>query len=924
MRYPVQFRRENIHLLFAAIVLILTSHGATAQQWTGPDANGNISNANSGKVGVANSNPANLLDVGSASIGTLTGNAIGVSNTAGNSSVAVGQSSTARGRIKWNFNATEANSYFSLGDSTGAHPLVLQDLGGNVGIGTISPGARLEIKDGNYADQLRIGHGDGFLYKIGRDTNGLLTFQGTQSAYTGYLFKGITNEIFRTPRLDRNGYDNGSSAPELVLGRGDGSGTLSGGLLRAPDASGTNIAGGNLTFSSGLATGNAASGDIIFQGAPVGSTGSTLQTAVNYFTIKGGGSTAGNVGIGTTTPGYKLDVQGGQVNASGGLCIAGDCKSAWSQVGGSSQWANNGSSINFSTGNVGIGTSNPQQKLAVEGSVAVRPSKAHYFTPTAPLHVFGNSISSRTDSSVQEILVLSQSNDATGGGYFNKGSHFSIGLSFWEDPGNNLPRTRVDFRTTGRNTDSETASNTVMSLRDDGNVGIGTTSPSAKLDVVGNIRLSNSYLDLQGAAGATGLVRSHPTVAGVEVGSLSNHPLWFITNSAERMRIDGNGTVGIGTSTPNAAYKLDVQGGTINSSGGFCMAGDCKTSWSQVGGGTSSAANVSSGQFGANTGGGSYAFPSAVNVNGGSSSNWAGLNVGGTASINAAGNIYSYSRICAGNNSGTCDSAGGVVLAGTGSNAYGSIYLTGSGNTYFNGGNVGIGTTTPSASLMVTRGSGSSGTAVFVGTTYASHFNYSTTEDTYIRGGKAGSAVYINDAQNGNVGIAAGGGNVGIGTNTPGAPYKLDVVGDIRVSGNINAKYQDVAEWVPSSEILAAGTVVVLDPTKSNQVTSSSTAYDTRVAGVISAQPGITLGEKSEEKVLVATTGRVRVMVDATKTPINIGDLLVTSDVPGVAMKSIPVEFAGRQMHMPGTIIGKALEPLAKGKGEIMVLLSLQ
>jgi hypothetical protein len=133
-----------------------------------------------------------------------------------------------------------------------------------------------------------------------------------------------------------------------------------------------------------------------------------------------------------------------------------------------------------------------------------------------------------------------------------------------------------------------------------------------------------------------------------------------------------------------------------------------------------------------------------------------------------------------------------------------------------------------------------------------------------------------------------------------------------------------VAEWVPSSEQLSAGTVVVLDATKSNQVTSSSTSYDTRVAGVISEQPGITLGEKSDGKVLVATTGRVRVKVDATKGPIHIGDLLVTSDIPGVAMKSEPVEFAGRKMHMPGTLIGKALERLEKGKGEILVLLSLQ
>ena len=42
-------------------------------------------------------------------------------------------------------------------------------------------------------------------------------------------------------------------------------------------------------------------------------------------------------------------------------------------------------------------------------------------------------------------------------------------------------------------------------------------------------------------------------------------------------------------------------------------------------------------------------------------------------------------------------------------------------------------------------------------------------------------------------------------------------------------------------------------------------------------------------------------------------------------MRSEPVNFGGIEMHRPGTLIGKALEPMAKGKkGEILVLLSLQ
>ena len=168
---------------------------------------------------------------------------------------------------------------------------------------------------------------------------------------------------------------------------------------------------------------------------------------------------------------------------------------------------------------------------------------------------------------------------------------------------------------------------------------------------------------------------------------------------------------------------------------------------------------------------------------------------------------------------------------------------------------------------------------------------------------------------NGNIGIGLGGGS---------ATQKLDVNGNINISGNINAKYQDVAEWVNSSVKIDAGTVVVLDPMRNNEVIPSSTSYDTTAAGVISIKPGISLGEASPSKVQVATSGRVRVKVDATKSPIKIGDLLVTSDKPGMAMKSQPIDLNGIKIHRPGTLIGKALEPLDKGEGEILVLLSMQ
>lgn len=207
------------------------------------------------------------------------------------------------------------------------------------------------------------------------------------------------------------------------------------------------------------------------------------------------------------------------------------------------------------------------------------------------------------------------------------------------------------------------------------------------------------------------------------------------------------------------------------------------------------------------------------------------------------------------------------------------------------------------------------------------NLNYSAT-DFALRINSNGSLTYhdsVNSAERFRITNA---GKVGIGTNNPSS--LLDVAGDINVSGNaviagnIAAKYQDVAEWVVARKPVTPGTLVIVDPIVPNAVMPSSRAYDTRVAGVISAQPGLILGEAGAEKVLVATTGRVKVKVDATKNPIKIGDLLVASEKTGLAMKSLPIKVSGQRIHRPGTIIGKALEPLSAGVGEILVLLTLQ
>jgi hypothetical protein len=264
-------------------------------------------------------------------------------------------------------------------------------------------------------------------------------------------------------------------------------------------------------------------------------------------------------------------------------------------------------------------------------------------------------------------------------------------------------------------------------------------------------------------------------------------------------------------------------------------------------------------------------------------------------------------------------------------------------------GNVGVGTSSPGARLDVVQANASAVRALSGSASAHVNIQVGRTAAEATLGVAAGPGQYTTDAAAGDVALrtedstkrllitngtgatvlSVSGGKVGVGTATPGAgltdtTVKLDVAGSIYVSGNISAKYQDVAEWVPSTQKLAAGTVVVLDGGKTNHVLASTSAYDTKVAGVVSAEPGLILGVGGEDKLKVATTGRVRVRVNATRAPIRVGDLLVTSDVEGVAMKSVEVDLGGVKIHRPGTIIGKALEPLEKGTGEILVLLSLQ
>jgi hypothetical protein len=126
-------------------------------------------------------------------------------------------------------------------------------------------------------------------------------------------------------------------------------------------------------------------------------------------------------------------------------------------------------------------------------------------------------------------------------------------------------------------------------------------------------------------------------------------------------------------------------------------------------------------------------------------------------------------------------------------------------------------------------------------------------------------------------------------------------------------------------ETIRPGMLVCIDPERPGELVMSTKAYDRAAAGVVSGaggvKPGMLMGQrgtKADGRHPVALTGRVYCMVDASHGPIKPGDLITTSDTPGHGMK---VEDHSRAQ---GAIIGKAMTPLASGKGLVLVLVSLQ
>jgi hypothetical protein len=143
------------------------------------------------------------------------------------------------------------------------------------------------------------------------------------------------------------------------------------------------------------------------------------------------------------------------------------------------------------------------------------------------------------------------------------------------------------------------------------------------------------------------------------------------------------------------------------------------------------------------------------------------------------------------------------------------------------------------------------------------------------------------------------------------APGTWNLVSLMDASDNHNAGSGfDLAEWFPSSQELVPGEVVSVDVSGPGYVKASEGAYDSTVLGIVSTEPGITLGEPADVSAAkIALAGRVPVNVNNENGSIVPGDYLTTSSTPGEAMKATEA----------GPVIGVALESFDDASGQVLV-----
>ncbi len=138
--------------------------------------------------------------------------------------------------------------------------------------------------------------------------------------------------------------------------------------------------------------------------------------------------------------------------------------------------------------------------------------------------------------------------------------------------------------------------------------------------------------------------------------------------------------------------------------------------------------------------------------------------------------------------------------------------------------------------------------------------------------------------------------------------------GYITVNGTKVRDYAEVFDIADCHGLIPGSVVAASLDGKGIQL--SSRAYDPATTGVLSGagsfQPGMRIGSREDGSTdfPVAVAGQVYVRVNAEAGSIKVGDLLVSSSIPGVAMRGADAN------RLTGTVIGKALQPYAATEGQ--------
>ena len=173
----------------------------------------------------------------------------------------------------------------------------------------------------------------------------------------------------------------------------------------------------------------------------------------------------------------------------------------------------------------------------------------------------------------------------------------------------------------------------------------------------------------------------------------------------------------------------------------------------------------------------------------------------------------------------------------------------------------------------------------------------------------------------------AGLGNILIGQSGPTRVFRVDGNGTVYANGGLQSSGADFAESIAvrgSRDSYQPGDVLAIDEAADRQVKLADEPYSTRVIGIYSTKPG-TLSSthpmdapEFAQEIPVAVVGIVPCKVTAANGAIHRGDLLVSSSLPGYAMK------ATDRGHTAGAIVGKAMQELVEGEGRIEVLVTLE